>query len=133
MKVNGRDFTPRFKEITPKKEKKPLSKVHKKTGEADLFRSIIQERSIGGKTYSQVSGELIDSPNHTNCAHLLSKKKYPEFRLRKDNIAILSFDEHYQLDCGLVSELKMNPKWKWLFDKIEELKGEYANLEKSAA
>jgi len=124
--MNGkRNFQPRFKTISPTKPKKGLSRVRKVTGEGKVFAEIIAERSIGGKTYSQVNGELIENPNHTNCAHLLSKKMFPEFRTRKDNIVILTFDQHYELDMGLKSKLQKDPKWNWVWEKIEELKQEY--------
>lgn len=130
-----RDYTPRFKEITPKKKKVPYRYVKKATGEADIFREILSERSIGGKVYSEVSQELIENPNHFNCAHILSKaqNKYPLFKLRKDNIAILTEDEHFLLDHGDRAKLKADKRWDWLFKKAEELKQEYEQLKKDAA
>lgn len=133
--MSARDYTPRFKTVTPKKERKPYRYVKKATGEKEIFEQILSERSIGGKVYSEVSQELIESPNHFNCAHILSKaqNKYPDFKLRKDNIAILTVDEHFELDHGDKGKLKADPRWQWLFKKAEELKLEYEQLKKDAA
>lgn len=123
--MNGhRDTTPRFKNIPVKKPKKFLSKKRTVTGEGKLFSEIIAERSIGGKTYSQVSGELIESPNEFNCHHLLPKGSYPAFRLNKDNIIIISEDEHFDFHNN-TAKIKGDPKWKWVWDKIQELKELY--------
>ena len=122
--MSARDYTPRFKTISPPKIKKGLSKVRKPTGEMEIFKQILAERSIGGKNYSQVSGELIESPNQFNLHHLLPKGSYPAYRLNKDNIVIISEDEHFDFHNN-TAKVKADPKWKWLFDKIEELKIEY--------
>ena len=130
MKQNARDYTPRFKTITVKEKPKLYRYVKKATGEKELFAEIISERTIGGKTYSEVSAEIIENPSHMNCAHIISKaqNKYPLFKLRKDNIAILTLEEHFMLDQGDVSELKKDRRWNWLFEKRAALIKEYKNL-----
>lgn len=119
------------KPITMKKKPKPISRVRKVTNEGKLFSEILSERSIGGKTYSQVSATLIENPNHFNLHHLLPKSHYPAFRLRKDAIVILTETEHFDFHNN-TAKVKADPKWKWLFDKIEELKEEYNRKGKAA-
>lgn len=130
----SKEFKSYFKEITPKKVRKQYRYVKKATGEREVFQEILRERQIGGVIYSEVSGERIHNPNEFNCAHILSKaqNKYPLFKLRKDNIAVLTVDEHHYYDNGLKEELKKDARWKWLFEKAEELKIEYNQINKVA-
>lgn len=45
--------------------------------------------------YSAVSGEYLGtSPFSWHFDHLLPKAEYPQFRLEKDNIALVTFEEH---------------------------------------
>lgn len=77
-------------------KKSILKRMRKPTGEKKVFDEIIDERPYR----SQLSGKKIHNPSHVNCAHLLSKKKYPEYRLVKENIWLLTFEEHNLLDQG---------------------------------
>ena len=57
-------------------------------------------------------------------AHVLGKGNYPKFRLRKDNIVLLTFEEHKIWDTRRW-EVRDNPLWKKLFDLEEKLIAEY--------
>ena len=52
-------------------------------------------------------------------AHVLPKKKYPELRLCKDNIVLLTPQEHFLYDFG-THQQRANSQYNW--DKIEERK-----------
>ena len=122
--MNGkRDFTPRFKTITPPKPKKGLSKVRKTTGEMDFFKVVMAKRMKKGKLYSEISGEEIQNAGPMNFHHALPKSKYPNFRLEEKNIVVVTDDEHWEIHNG--TGLKENPMWKKYFEKVEVLKQEY--------
>lgn len=133
--MSARDYTPRPKTITPKKPRKPLDRRREPTGEGTLFRHVYADRvdKKTGKLHSEVSGEEIKIVSPANFAHILPKKLYPLFRLRKDNIVILSWDEHNQYDGGLKSELLEDPRWSKVFEKREQLLKEYRELENKNA
>ena len=111
-----------------KGEKKHSRVVPKKkpTGEGLIFKVILLKR--GAK--SEISGEFISHPSPINFAHLLAKgtNKYPLFKLREDNICIMTADEHQSFDFGRHEKLKKDPRWNWVFEKIESLKEEYMQL-----
>lgn len=119
------------KTISVKKEKKPISKVRKNSGQAKLFGEIAKERSKQGKVYSQVSGELIENPNEWNFHHVLPKGSYPGFKLEKINIVIITDDEHFDVHNN-VSKIKKDPRWKWYFELEQELKELYNKKNKAA-
>lgn len=93
--------------------------VRKKTGEMEVFKEIWDERPH----VSEVSGEPIQFS--VWCfSHVLGKQAYPSFRLRKDNIVLETKDEHIKWETQK-HLLKDDPKWKFKFDKEQQLKQEY--------
>lgn len=73
-----------------RKEKKEYTKK-----QFELFLEIWNER--GGK--SEVSGEIIyGEPLSIYHHHILPKRNYPEAALDKENIIILTFDEHSAIE-----------------------------------
>lgn len=114
----------------PKPEKvvkaKPMFSVKKRkpTGEAEIFRRIWLERG----PYSQISGIYLGEYNVCFFAHIIPKgqNKYPNFKLREDNLCLMSLSEHTAWD-GYRS--KCNGKeWCWLLDKEVELKAIYKEM-----
>jgi len=98
----------------------PIKKKYKVTGEAALFQEIKRERVMR----SFVSGDEIKNPEPINFSHVIPKGSYPGYRLRKDNIVILTAAEHRLYDHAK-HLIKDNPKWKPLFDLHDALVREY--------
>lgn len=105
------------------KPKKPLSKVRKATGEAEVFRSIASKR----KHVSFVSGAKIMELTASNFAHVCAKSTYPAFRLREDNIVLLTASEHDLFDNAR-HVIRDHPQWQKLFRLEKKLKEEYNRL-----
>lgn len=83
----------------------PIKKKYKSTGEKAVFDMIWKER----KHVSFLTGlPLPDTFNPqlyiSMFAHVLSKGKYPRFRLLKENILLLTPTEHRILDQGTEAE-----------------------------
>jgi len=97
-----------------------------KTGELELFVEIWDERPH----VSFISGEPIRQFNVSCFAHVLNKNVYPELRLKKINIALITPEEHRIFDQGTVKEReaykKSHPKCEW--DKLDKLKEEIRSL-----
>ena len=97
------------------------------TGELEMFKDIWMNRPH----VSQLSGRPISFFSVANFAHILSKKKYPYFRLNPDNIILLTMDEHSLFDNGTITrreEYKRKypaTKWDMLFQLVEVMKEEY--------
>ncbi len=109
---------------TPKNPYKGLKrtaikkKVKEPTGEKEVFLQIWNERPH----VSQVSGDpLGEEPNVWFFAHLLGKKAYPRFKLKKENIFLMTPDEHLEYDCGDPE----GSEWDKVYQLKEELKIEY--------
>lgn len=74
---------------------------------------------------SEVSGTpLGDQPNATYFAHILGKGAYPAFRHRKDNLMLMTFEEHYMYDHE-THKAREDERFDKVFAKAEELKQEY--------
>lgn len=104
------------------KVKKSLkSKPMKVTGEKKLFEEIWQERPH----VSQVSGKplLPDFHKlwHWQFAHVRSKGADGNNRLNKDNIVLLTWDEHHAWDNARHT-LKNKPEWTFMFERYESIK-----------
>ncbi len=119
-------FTPDPKIISPKKLFKSslIKKKVKVTNEFELFKKIVLKRGSA----SEINGEIIRDITVSSMAHILSKKRYPKFRLREDNIVILTVDQHREYDQGSEGYLRTIPEWAWFFQKKEELLEEYKKL-----
>jgi hypothetical protein len=88
----------------------------------ELFFKIWMERPH----YSEVSGAYLGEDARAHYfAHILGKGAYPAFKLREDNIVLLTMEEHRQFDQGDVDKLKKDPRWSKVFEKKELLKQEY--------
>lgn len=116
-----------------------LNKSFKPSGEGALMETLISTRPHT----SFITGQEIININHNNCAHVLNKKKYPEFRLYDKNIIFLDNRypclEHHLYDNGTeeqrikyAEEMKKGGiivNWQKLYDLKQELMEEYARRE----
>lgn len=108
------------------KKAKPLKrtaikvKVPKPTGELKLFKEIWDER----EHKSEVDGWPILKFDIWCFSHILPKGLYPKYRLKKENIILITASQHY--DWGNCSyKLKELPEWKPVFELYETLKQKY--------
>lgn len=100
-----------------KKKIKPLKTL--KNDEYNLFKEIWNERPHK----SEVSGIPIDKFDKKNFHHILTKGAYPEHRLNKDNIVILTFNEHRQAHDNTWEELiVINKAWEHIYKKYINIK-----------
>jgi len=112
-------------ELRKKKSKPTKQYVRKATGELDMFKEIWEERDH----VSFVSGKKLKKFDVKMFAHILSKGAYPAFRLRKDNIVLLTPDEHFLYDMAS-HKIKEDPYWAGLYEMKEKLKIEYNQRDK---
>lgn len=109
-----------YEQKQAKKKKKPIyisvkQKV-KPTGEREIFLEIWNERPHVCENCLEYLGS--EAKAHF-FAHLLSKKQHPELRLDKDNIVLLCFDCHYQLDHGTIDKfIELNKNKKFLETEV---------------
>jgi hypothetical protein len=88
-----------------------------------LFHEIWEERPH----VSFLSGKELFSPSSTffysQFAHVLSKKKYPKLTFLKENIVLLTPDEHFAFDMRAQQKREeLHPECDW--DKLYKLKYE---------
>ena len=100
-----------------------MKKRYKEIGELKLFQILW---NISPDKRSLISGREIRSCSLNNCAHVLSKKQYPHFRLYLFNVCLLHSDEHIIYDQGTIEDRivysQKYPQTKW--DILEGLKSE---------
>lgn len=111
------------------KRNKPLrSRPKSKRNESSFLKEILAER----EAVSFVSGLPIEGVI-ANCAHVLPKGKYPEFKFDPENIVLLTIEEHRLFDQGTNRQLgnyedRMRRKGvevEW--DKLHELRQKLLN------
>lgn len=85
----------------------------------DLFKEIWEEREH--KSYISDVGLFF---NPWCFAHVLSKQSYPRYKFNKDNIVLLTPEEHFKLDHE-THKAKEDPKFDKLFEYADKLKQEY--------
>lgn len=103
----------------------------KKTGERDIFDQIWKER----EHKSFLSGELLDKWNNPTFyanlfAHVLPKGQFQAARLDKENIILLTPEEHMLLDHGTREQRKKYAEenlvdWSRIFVLRDQLKQKY--------
>lgn len=124
-------FAPRFrpdpKPVPVIKGKKQLDKARKPTGEQPFFKTIWNTRPHRSFVSDVFLGQ---DARPWNFAHVLPKKKYPEFRLLDRNIVLLTQEEHQEWDQGLRADLQKDPRWSRMFELEAELKELYKKDEK---
>lgn len=118
------------KKVSGKTKSKPIKRA---TGEGSLMEEIVLNLP-DHETRCFVCDKRIAVLTYSNMAHVLSKGRFPLFRLNPNNIRILCFNIqgtgcHSRYDHQPKSTL-IEPGWQKLFDLAEELKIEYKKLEK---
>lgn len=97
--------------------KEPQNQTH-------LFNQVWNERPH----VSEVSREPLLPKGHAQWhwqfQHILPKGLYGKFKLRKDNIILLTAIEHYNV-TNMEYLVKDDPKWKVYYERKEKLKQEY--------
>ena len=111
--------------------KKPSPKRKKKSGEAELFEKIWASRPH----VSEVSGEPLPDkgvdfyPNGTDkwygyFSHVLSKGAFPGFRLKEENVILMTPQEHDMWE-GAKKSLCTGPEWDFVWERFEQLEEDY--------
>jgi|ERR1019366_1191777 hypothetical protein len=123
-KLSCSQFNPQPKPEKIVKAKVPYKFKKKPTGEKEIFESIWFERGA----YSEISGTHLGEFNICYFAHILPKgqNKFPRFKLRMDNICLMTLAEHTAFDS--YRSKCIGKEWEWLYLKEAELKEEYKFL-----
>ncbi len=108
----------------------------KPTGEKALFEQIWAER----RPFSYLTGLPLTQHYHSAkrvnmFAHILAKGKYPRYRLKKENIVLLTPYEHWLFDQGTEEQREKYAQkirsqghecsWDQLFDLKQQMKRKY--------
>lgn len=105
------------------RSKKILVRKKTRTGEAEAFRAILEERG----PYSQISGQYLgEGFNPWWFSHIVPKSIAPGLRLDPRNIILKTPNEHTLWE-NHKHKIRDDPKWKWVFELAEQLKQEYNN------
>lgn len=86
----------------------------------DLFKEIWEER----EHVSYISSDVGLYFNPWCFAHVLSKGAYPRYKFKKENIVLLTPQEHYKFDFE-THRAKEDPKFDKLFELADKLRQEY--------
>ncbi len=82
-----------------------------------LYQDIIEERAIyspehGRKVlFSEISHTPILMPSPFNCAHICTKRSYPELKHKRINIVIMTKEEHDMYDNRGTTN---DPRFDWV-------------------
>lgn len=80
-----------LKKVSTKQRARNIEKIRNTRLMREFFLEIWKERPH----YSEVSGEYLgESPLSYHFDHLLEKSKYPSLQFEKENIALVTFEEH---------------------------------------
>lgn len=141
-------FNPQPKpEKTPKKEKKPLKRTPLKRSQKPLKRTPLKKVALVKKAKSP-SGEYelflkIYAEQKGKCEitgkqipfdvwsfmHVLSKKAYPSFRLKRENIMMVDRKIHELYDNSSQEKLlEAFPQAIVVYERKQQLKQEYYNV-----
>ena len=93
---------------------KPTVRADKPNKDHLFFKEIWKERPHK----SEISGRhLGKEASSAFFHHILPKNKYPEFRLDKENIILLTIDEHANVESDIYKYDKINTIRKYLINK----------------
>ena len=110
---------------SPPKKRKPF--IRAVTGELELFKEIWNERPH----ISEMSGIKIPMFDIRCFHHILTKQAYPQYRLVKENIVILTRHEHATVHAHSWDNLiEKDNRWKSIHQKYLDMKqyGKETNL-----
>jgi hypothetical protein len=124
VKLTCTTFNPQPKVKSVKKKKAPYRYQKKPTGEKALFQEIWDKRG----PYSEIDNEFLGDINVCFFAHVIPKgqNKYPKFKLKPENIILMSFDQHHNWDNARHNCI--GPQWDPIYALEESLKKEYKLL-----
>lgn len=106
-----------------KRSQKPIKARAKPTGELELFKEIWNERPHK----SELSGDSIKEFSHMCFHHMLTKQAYPEHRLNKENIILITEQEHRVIHGYPLSYLiERDQRWSIIENRIENVKEQSA-------
>ncbi len=67
----------------------------------ELYLYIWEKRKVNGRNYSEVSSKYLGKePLSTYFHHILPKNRYPELIFEEQNIILLTFEEHQEVENG---------------------------------
>jgi len=122
MTYTPNPLNPHPKSSTPLKPRKPMP-PKKTTGEAVMFQAIWNTRPH----VSFLTGEKLGNDAYPwMFAHVLPKKKYPEFRLKYENIVLLTWEQHDRWDKAPRYSLT-EPFWQKMFELEAQLIEQFKN------
>lgn len=103
------------------------------TGEALLFKQIWDDLEPEDRVSFVTGGNLEDIHEMRSFyfAHVLGKGAYPEFRLYRPNIVLLTLKQHTIWDTArwkIRDDPTMVKFWQKMYDLEEELKQEYWDI-----
>lgn len=102
-----------IRKVSTKQREKNIGKIRESRLMKDIFIEIWNERPH----YSEVSGEFLGHELLSwKLDHLLPKAEYPQLRLEKKNIALVTFEEHETKTNG-----RPLPKHQELIDNAKKL------------
>lgn len=94
-------------------------KPKKVTGELELFKEIWNERPHK----SEISGSSLPIFDVKCFHHILTKQAYPEHRLNKENIILLTRSEHISVHSKSIDDLiSLDNRWITLKERYEQIK-----------
>ena len=95
-----------------------------KVPQVHTFIEIWKER----KHVSEVSGARLGPEMRTfYFSHVLPKSTYSLGRTDKDNIILMTLEEHTLWEHHK-SKIQNDSKWKWVFERAEQLKEKYNKM-----
>ena len=110
----------------PLPKMKQLSKLAKNVSFDDVHRNISDMNAFflqiwkKRKHYSEVSGDYLGSkPKTIYFHHILPKEKFPQAKYDEDNIILLTFDEHNNVENDIYKYEEVNERRKHLKIKYE--------------
>lgn len=91
----------------------------------ELFEQIWEERPH----VSYLSGKPLGKFSVSYFAHVLSRKRFPCFAYRADNIVLLTVEEHMMFDQGTIEQRELYAKKNSLsWDKLFALRDELSKI-----
>lgn len=72
--------------------------------------------------YSEVSGEPLGEFHPIFFSHLVTKGSRPDLRYNKENIMLMTVEEHSKWEFGDRDKLRKNKLWNKVFKRYEKIK-----------
>jgi 5-methylcytosine-specific restriction endonuclease McrA len=112
--------------------------VREATGEGEMMRETVLNMLGDEATRCFVCGIPIAALTYSNMSHVLPKGKYPEFRLKPENLKVLCHkfiaDENGNNGCHQIwdfrprSYIVNDPMWQEMIELETQLKEEYSRI-----